>query len=70
MSDRGLPASAIPLATRELAEVLLERLEAASGEWTVELAATNGRLQRVYRHHKLGPKALERLDAAPPLPQS
>jgi hypothetical protein len=70
VEGRPIPASHVPLATRELAEILLERLDAGTGTWTVELRAKNGRLEQVYRHETLGARALERFDEPPALPAS
>lgn len=61
-----MPAAAIPLATRELIEVLLERLDAASGRWRVVVEAADGRVHLVDRQEcKISASGLERFDAAP-----
>jgi hypothetical protein len=58
-------AATLPLATRELAEILLERLDCGSGHWEVLLVADDGRLHTVRRNEKLGIPALERFDQTP-----
>jgi hypothetical protein len=57
VSERGgltpEPASSIPLATRELAELLAERLDLAVGLSRLELLFERGRLVHVWRHEKI-----------------
>lgn len=64
LSERGgltpEPASSIPLWTRELAELLAERLDLAVGNCRLELVFERGRLVHVWRHERIGATSLER----------
>jgi hypothetical protein len=64
VSERGgltpEPASSVPLATRELAELLAERLELAVGVSRLELVFEGGRLVHVWRHERVGAASLSR----------
>ena len=54
--------SALPPDTLALAELLLERLDAAVGNWRVELFASNGRLRNFKRQEEGGRDDLARFD--------
>lgn len=58
------PGSALPPDVAALAELLLERLDAATGMWRVELFADNGRLRTFRRQEEGGREQLARFDAA------
>jgi hypothetical protein len=62
VSERGgltpQPASSIPLATRELAELLAERLDLAVGTCRLELQLQDGALVHVWAHAKLKASSL------------
>jgi hypothetical protein len=54
--------STLPPEVAALAEMLLERLDAASGNWRVELYATDGRLRKFSRQEEGGRDTLARFD--------
>lgn len=56
------PGAALPPATAALAELLLERLDAATGSWRVELFGTDGRLRKFARQEEGGRDTLARFD--------
>ena len=59
------PASLAP-STRELIELVFERLDAGTGPWTLEMRAVDGRLEKVFRHETIFATALGRFDREPP----
>jgi hypothetical protein len=54
--------STLPPEVAALAELLLERLDAATGNWRVELYATDGRLRKFSRQEEGGRDTLARFD--------
>lgn len=52
----------LPPDVAALAEMLLERLDAATGNWRVELFATDGRLRRFSRQEEGNRTTLARFD--------
>lgn len=54
--------AALPPDVVALAELLLERLDAASGTWRVELFATDGRLRKFARQEEGGRDTLARFN--------
>lgn len=52
--------STLPPDVAALAEMLLERLDAATGNWRVELFATDGRVRRFARQQEGGRDQLAR----------
>lgn len=56
------PGGTLPPDVAALAELLLERLDAATGDWRVELFATDGRIRRFARQEEGGRDSLARFD--------
>jgi hypothetical protein len=56
------PGAALPPDVAALAELLLERLDAATGNWRVELFGSDGRLRKFARQEEGGRDALARFD--------
>lgn len=52
----------LPPDVAALAELLLERIDAATGMWRVELFATDGRLRKFSRQEEGGRDTLTRFD--------
>jgi hypothetical protein len=56
------PGAALPPDVAAIAELLLERLDAATGNWRVELFATDGRLRKFARQEEGGRDTLTRFN--------
>jgi hypothetical protein len=56
------PAVTLPPEVAALAELLFERLDAAVGNWRIELFGTDGRLRSFRRQEEGGRDALARFD--------
>jgi hypothetical protein len=55
VAERAHEAAELPLSTRELVEILAERMEVGSGRWRLELEFQDGTLTRWFRHQGPGP---------------